>query len=69
MSRASSSPEIISTVQPVVERTHSRKARELRAFAECGRGYDLDGVGAGLLNRAVEAAQDADSFRHRLGQQ
>src|ERR1700677_133685 len=31
MRRASSSPEIISMVQPVVERTHSTNARELRA--------------------------------------
>src|ERR1039458_8741277 len=31
MRRASSNPEMISIVQPVVERTHSRNVRELRA--------------------------------------
>ena len=31
VNRASSNPEIISTFHPVVDRTHSRKARELRA--------------------------------------
>ena len=31
MSRASSRPEMISTFQPVAERTHSKNARELRA--------------------------------------
>ena len=57
-------PEIISTVHPVAERTHSRKAWELRASRKALVADHANCVCAGRLHCAMKAAQHFYRMRH-----